>query len=611
MIGVIRLFLVVSTRIVSHRGHGGNPNVNGAIDYSSCPNLVAMFFEQTDRLGERPFLWDKRDGLYAPLSGTETAARVAAFAGALIRQGVTPGDRVMLVSENRPEWLIADMAIMAAGGISVPVYTTNTVADHLYIMNHSGARAVITSPTPVLSGRVREAAGRADAPPLVIDLGSADLERESERPARADTLKRDDTACIIYTSGTGGAPKGVMQSHGNILHNCMGAHDILTELDAAGPDGEVFLSFLPLSHAFEHTVGQFFPISIGAQIYYAEGVERLAANMLEARPTIMIAVPRLYESLRERILRTLTREGGIKERLFRKALSLGGLRHEAPGSLSLGERAMDVALDLLVRRKVAGRFGGRLKALVSGGAPLHPDVALFFTALGVRILQGYGQTECAPVVSCNRPRRTRLHTVGPALREVEVGFASDGEILVRGPLVMQGYWRDPEATRAALDPDGWLRTGDIGAIDRSGFIRITDRKKDIIVNSGGDNLSPQKVEGMLSLEPEIAQVMVHGDKRPHLVALIVPDRTFVSEWAAENGEADDPSVLVTLPRFRKAIGDAVERFNHKVSPLERVRRFTLTAEPFSVDNGQMTPTQKIRRHRIRAVYGEVLEELYG
>lgn len=596
------------------------------MDYQSRTSLTATFFEQAAKLGRKPFLWAKRDGAYQPLSWLEVAEQVSLLARGLSEIGIGPGDRVVLVSESRPEWLIADVAIMAAGGITVPAYTTNTVADHLHILNNSGAKAVIVS-TAALADRVVAAAVQAAHVPIVISIEHPDLQQNpglelhewNTLLARGATLpddalrlriagqKRGDTACLIYTSGTGGAPKGVMLSHGAILHNCEGAYHVLKEL---GLGDEVFLSFLPLSHSYEHTAGQFFPITIGAQIYYAESVEQLSTNLGEASPTIMTAVPRLYELMRTRIIKGVERTGGKKAKLFFDALRLGTKRLEAPGSLTLGERLYDALLTVLVRKKVRQRFGGRLKAMVSGGAPLNPDVGTFFLALGVRILQGYGQTESAPVVSCNLPFKIKIATVGPAMKGVEVRIADDGEICVRGELVMQGYWADPEATAHALQ-DGWLHTGDIGHLDEDGYIRITDRKKDIIVNSGGDNISPQRIEGFLTLEPEIAQAMVHGDKRPHLVALVVPDADFAAGWARQHGRSpDDLAGLIADSDFKRAVGVAIDRVNRNLSGIEKVRKFLLTAEAFSVANGMMTPTMKIRRHVIRQNYGAALDALY-
>ena len=398
-----------------------------------------------------------------------------------------------------------------------------------------------------------------------------------------------------------------MLSHGAIIANCKGAQRLLLEL---GLDDEVFLSFLPLSHSYEHTAGLMFPISIGAQIYYAEGVDKLAGNMLETHPTLMTAVPRLYETMHGRIVRGVRQSGGLKEKLFNKAVELGTRKYERGGGLGPIAALGDAALDRLVRAKVRDRFGGRLKALISGGAPLNYDIGVFFTALGLKILQGYGQTESAPVVSCNPPSRVKIDTVGPPVVDVEVKIADDGEILVRGELVMNGYWEDAEATAETVR-DGWLHTGDIGELDADGYIRITDRKKDIIVNSGGDNVSPQRVEGFLTVQPEIAQAMVYGDKRPHLVALLVADDEFVRDWAKSHGKSADAGELAGDTDFRNAISEAIDRVNASLSVIERVRRFTVTNEPFTIENSLLTPSLKIRRHKITEIHRDALEALYG
>ena len=593
--------------------------------YRNWASLPAMFFEQAEAQGDRPFLWRKVDGAYRPVSWREAAAQARALAHGLQALGIRPGDRVALVSENRPEWLIADVGIMAAGAVTVPAYTTNLPDDHLHVFADSGARAVIVS-TPVLAERVMAAAVRSRGARLVIPIEPRRLAQQSDvtvmpwerllaegrakggdgLPGAVAKAARTDTACIIYTSGTGGVPKGVMLSHGAILCNCMGAFDLLYEL---GLGEETFLSFLPLSHAYEHSAGQFFPISIGAQIYYAESMEALGRNMVEARPTIMTAVPRLYEVLHQRILHGIRRAPPRRRKLFWKTVELGRRRYENPDCLSLGDRLADAVLDRLVRRQVRQRFGGRMKALVSGGAPLNAEIGAFFTALGLRLLQGYGQTEAAPIVSCNRPSRVKLHTVGPPLRDVEVRTAADGEILVRGELLMSGYWNNPQATSEALR-DGWLHTGDIGTIDADGHIQITDRKRDIIVVSGGDTLSPQRIEGLLTLQPEIAQAMVVGDARPYLVGLLVPDQDFAESWAASHGRAADLGALAVDEEFVKALGAAVERVNRTLPVIERVRRFLLAPHPFTVENNMMTPSLKIRRHIIKERFGAALDRLY-
>lgn len=596
--------------------------------YDQWQTLPQMFFAKADELGDSALFWTKHYDAWQPISWAQASADVSALSRGLRSLGVEPGDRVALISENRPEWVIADLAIMSARALSVPAYTTNTVDDHTHILSDSGAKVAIVS-SAQLAERLLPAAGAVDGLKTIVAMeapaGTAEgveivnwrdlLSRGSELPddtaTNLDKLTRTDTGCLIYTSGTGGNPKGVMLSHGAIICNCMGAFHLFNDCDLLDIDNDVFLSFLPLSHSYEHTAGLYFPLSIGAEIYYAESVDRLAANMAEIKPTIMTAVPRLYENMHQRIISGVDRKGGLSAKLFHKTVELGIKRYEhGPGSLNLWEKLQNAGLDRLVRAKVAQRFGGRLKAFVSGGAPLNYDIGVFFMALGVRLLQGYGQTETAPVVSANPPDRIKIDTVGPVLRGVEVKFAGDGELLVRGELTMQGYWNAPDLSAEALK-DGWVHTGDIGEFDEDGYIKITDRKKDIIVNSGGDNVSPQRVENALTFEPEIAQAMVYGDKRPHLVAVLVPDNEFIVQWAAENGHAAEPIVVAELQPFHEALRVAVDRTNARLSPIEQVRRFMIAGEDFTVDNGLMTPTLKPRRHMITERYGERLEALYS
>jgi long-chain acyl-CoA synthetase len=592
------------------------------MDYRTCPNLVQMLFDRAATFGSKPALWGKHKDDWVPLTYAELGRQVSRLARGLRALGIQPGDRVALAAENRPEWIVADYAIMALGAITVPAYTTNTVADNRHIFTNAGVKGIIAS-TQSLAERAL-AAGREtpgcgfliaiEPPSIAQNVGLAVLSWD-EALARGDTetddiaanaarLRRGDTACIIHTSGTGGLPKGVVLSHGAILANCLGAHDLLVEL---GLEDEVFLSFLPLSHSYEHTCVGAFALSIGAQIYFAESTEALPRNMQEVKPTIMTAVPRLYETMHQRILSGLKREKPLKAKLFMKTVELGTRRYQ--GKLGLLDRIIDPVLTLLVRSKVRDRFGGRLKAFVSGGAPLSYEIGLFFTALGVRLLQGYGQTESAPVVACNRPNRVKLDTVGPPLVDVEVRIAEDGEILVRGELVMTGYWNDSAASEATVR-DGWLHTGDVGLLDADGYIRITDRKKDFIKNAGGDMVAPARIEGLLALQPEIAQAMVYGDRKPHLVALIVPHQETIDAVAKANGAKPMLADLADDKALRAAVDAAVSRVNAQVQGHERIRRFILAREPFSIANEQMTPTLKIKRHKIREAYGPELEGLY-
>ena len=582
--------------------------MNGRTQLEHFPNLVTMFFARARAKGDAPFLWAKRGGAWESISWSEAARQAAAFAEGLKRIGLNPGDRVMLVSENRPEWLIADLGIMAAGCVTVPTYITNTTRDHTHILGNSGAKAVIVStqklaknliPAVLFSSecnhvigiddiRLGQAPGATDFHYWAELVGTGGDVAAAEE--RASSVKRDDLACIIYTSGTGGAPRGVRQHHGSILANIEGCTDIIA--NDFGWDDEIFLSFLPASHAYEHTGGQHFPIGLGAQIYFAESLEKLAANIEEVRPTIMVVVPRLFEMLRARILKAIDSSGGVSKYLLRRALSIGAKK--SSGNRNPLDLPMEGILSLTLRKKVRGRFGGRMKAMVSGGAPLNPEVGLFFQSLGLTFLQGYGQTEAGPVISCNRPSAgLRMDSVGPPVKAAEVRIAEDGEIMVRGELVMHGYWRNPEETARVLK-DGWLATGDVGHFDEQGRIIITDRKKDLIVNDKGDNVSPQRVEGMLTLQPEIAQAMVYGDRRPYLVALLVPEAEFA-----------------TAPDLQQRLSKAVDRVNSELSVIERIRRFIVADAAFTTDNEQLTPSLKIRRHVIKLAYGERLDALYG
>ena len=595
-------------------------------DIDSANNLVELFLKRADEKSGQPFFGWKEGGSWQTMTWGEAADRVCLLAESLRGLGLVDGDRVCLVSENRPEWCIADLAIMAAGCITVPAYVTNTERDHVHILDNSGSRAVIVSNEKLLKPLhgALQASGIAEHVIGIEDLhrqqsgsftfhdwdklttGDAAAARKAveERIAK---IGRGDTACIIYTSGTGGAPRGVLQHHGAILCNIAGAAEILIE-DFRIADDERFLSFLPLSHAYEHTGGQFLPISVGAQIYYSEGLEKLASNIEETRPTIMVVVPRLFEVLRTRIMKQVQKQGGLAEKLMNTALEVGARRAE--GKRQFGDGLKEAMVGRLLKPKIRQRFGGRIKAMVSGGAPLNPDVGIFFESMGLTMLQGYGQTEAGPVISCNRPAAgIAMHSVGPAMRGVEIRIAEDGEILCRGELVMHGYWQN-DAETARTIKDGWLHTGDIGHLDEKNRIVITDRKKDMIVNDKGDNVAPQKVEGMLTLQPEIAQAMVSGDKRPWIAGLIVPDPEWALEWSRAQGEKFDFHDLQDLPAFRNAIRAAVDRVNKDLSVVEKVRQFTFADEAFSIENEEMTPSLKIRRHKLKERYGERLDALY-
>ncbi|MSP00298.1 MAG: long-chain fatty acid--CoA ligase [Acetobacteraceae bacterium] len=548
-----------------------------------------MMFDLAEKWPRKALLRAYRDAAWHTTSWAEFGRMTASCARHLRAQGIVAGDRVLISAENRPDYPIAEVALMAIRAVPVPTYTTNTIDDHAHVLRDSGARAAIVSPG-ALADRVRAAGEKAGGLDLLLEMGSEQWIAMLADTAPQDDIARDAAmipptamACLIYTSGTGGAPRGVMLPHRSIMSNCRGAFELVRPLRLKD---EIYLSYLPLSHSYEHTVGNFFFSSIGSEIVYSRGVEFLAADMLAIRPTILTAVPRVLEVIRGRVLAQVARQPPWKQRLFERALAIGFKRQDGV-PLTLAERAIDPILDRLVRAKIHARFGGRLVAAVSGGARLEPEVGRFFLALGMLLLQGYGQTEAGPVISATPPESIRIETVGPPLEGVDLRLAEDGEILVRGDLVMDGYWGRPEDTAAAIQ-DGWLHTGDIGTIDDRGNLRITDRKKDMIVLSGGENVSPAKIEGMLMAEPEIAQAVVAGDGRAGLTALLVP---------AEGH--DDVSAAL-----------AISRTNHRLSVTERIRRHAVV-EPFTVENGLLTPTQKIRRMLVIRANVEVMAKLHG
>lgn len=566
------------------------------------PTLPAMMLARAAEWPDRPLFRHWRGGAWRSLVWGEFAVAVASVATFLRSHGVAPGDRVLLVSENRPEFPIADTAIMAAGAITVPTYTTNLPADHAHILRDSGARAAIVS-TRRLAERVLEGAHLADGLDLLIceedppprnGLVGHRWEEALATPgdvaalaAECEAGSSESLACLIYTSGTGGPPKGVMLPHRALLANRAGVLPLAERLDFAG---QPYLSFLPLSHAYEHTVGGFLLPSLGMEVVYSRGADRLAHELAEIRPVVLTAVPRLFEVLRGRILQGLEKETPFKRRLFDRTVELGLRRLDGP-PLGPIARLQDLVLERLVRAKSRERFGGRLLAMVSGGARLDPELSGFFLALGLPVLQGYGQTEAGPVVSVNLPWANRRHSVGPLLAGVDLRIAEDGEVLVRGDLVMTGYWNNSEATAAALKaPPGetgaWLHTGDMGVFE-DGFLRITDRKRDFIKTLGGDMVSPAKIESLLMAEPEVHQALVAGEGKPALVALIVP--------------ADG---------MDEKVAEAVRRVNGKLPTIERVRHFGLT-EPFTIENGLMTPTHKVRRRAAIEARREAIEALSG
>ena len=596
-----------------------------SINFDNFNSVVSLFNQQCKELKDSPYLWRKVEGKFLSLSWLEVQKKVNALAKGLISLGILKGDRVVILSENRPEWQIADLAIMSIGGITVPAYTTSTTSDYKHIINHSEARCIIVSSNDLALKAIPATLNSKCKNVILIDEDKKkfdeplyftnwnDLIEQNNNSKNDNDLeeniksqKRTDTACIIYTSGTGGSPKGVMLSHGAMLINCSGAQELLKNLISDLSEIR-FLSWLPLSHSYEHTL-QFYEMGIGAQIYYAEGIDKLLVNMSEVKPHFMTAVPRFYDSLHTRISQGLKKQGKLSQLFFSTTLKLGKKKYNNQKMTSM-EKFLNGIMDKIVRKKVNKRFGGSLRALVSGGAALNYEVGLYLTALGLPLLQGYGQTETAPVVSANPPERIKLDTVGTIFKGTEVKIAEDGEILVRGENIMNGYWNDPKATSSTI-VDGWVHTGDIGEFDEDSYLKITDRKKDIIVNAGGDNISPSRVEEKLNIEPEISQSMVYGDFKNYLVAIIVPDKEQALLWAKNNNKENSLSTIVKDEDYNKTIKEIISKVNNNLSVIEQVRKFILIDHEFTIENDMMTPTMKVKRYKIKSVFGDQLENLY-
>ena len=563
-------------------------------------NLIDLFFYQAEKQNPQEIFLEWLNTVNKKkFTWSETVENIYKFSKTL-KNFVMKGDRVLLLSENRPEWLIADLSIMLANAITVPAYTTYTEEDYNYLIEDCEPSVVIVSNNAMhkkLEKTINEKnfikkiitfdiVTGANYGEKYLDFVNITKNNLSEEDKIKNTnLKRISPACIIYTSGTGGNPKGVILSHGGILNNIEGANEILKPLIDKRP---VFLTWLPLSHSYEHTV-QFAQIAVGAKVFYAEKIEKLLDNISEAKPTIMTAVPRFYQNLYNKININMKKATGFKAILIKATINLGKkklLRQK----MNLIEKLINSILNILVRKKVKKQFGGNLKAFVSGGGALDKEIGEFLNAIGLPTLQGYGLTETSPVVSCNPIHKIRVETVGPPFKGNEVKIAEDGEILVKGENVMLGYWNRKEDTEKAIK-NGWLYTGDIGEIDpKDGYLKITDRKKDIIVSAGGDNISPAKIENQLSNSVAIDQCMVYGDGKNYLVALIVPTKEF-------KGNKDK-------------ITKIINKINENLALIEKVKKFYLIDDNFTIENGLLTPTMKIKRSKIITKYKNILENFY-
>ncbi len=559
------------------------------MDISKLNSLVELYFKKKEEVdSNKPFLqWLKinKKEIYSWEDITSQVFKLTAKIKSLIKEG----DRCLILSENRPAWLMIDISIMNAGGISVPIFTTYSSNDYKYILNDCKPSLIFVSNQEQFN-KIKKFINNDVKKIISFEKIETDclsiqdiLNEDNNKKIINYNLKRNMPACIIYTSGTSGHPKGVVLSHGGILSNCEGAVELLEPL--LRKKDPVFLTWLPLSHSYEHTV-QFIQIIVGAKVFYAESLEKLISNMGIAKPTIMTAVPRFYQNLYTKININFEKQSGLKRKLIDKTLSLG-IKVLKKESLSFKEKIINFICEILVRKKIRNQFGGNLQAFVSGGGALDQNIGEFLNAVGLPTLQGYGLTEASPVVSCNLPDFVKVETVGPPFRTNRVKIAEDGEILIKGENVMLGYWNLKEET-AKVIKEGWLHTGDIGEIDNENYLKITDRKKDIIVNLGGDNISPSKIENILCLNENIKQSLVYGDKKNYLVALIV----------CEKETSEEKIKLI------------IENINKSLTSIEKIKRFVLINQEFSIDNGMLTPTLKLKRKEIIKNYKQLLENLY-
>jgi long-chain acyl-CoA synthetase len=596
---------------------------------SEPATLCDLFYRSVDTYRKPAHLRYKRAGAWRDVSSEEFRQAVEELSLGLRALGLERGDRAALLSENRPEWAYADMATLCAGAVDVPIYPTLTASQVLYILKDSEARLALVS-TPSQAAKVMEVRSQAPAlrhvigmdegaafPAGVLTLDEVRAKGRAELAARpgavresAAQVKPADLATIIYTSGTTGDPKGVMLTHSNIVFNVKASTAAFAGLDRH----DVALSFLPLCHIFER-MAEYLMLHHGVTIAYAEGVEQVVGNMAEVRPTLMCSVPRFYEKVHVRVREKVAQDPPRRQRVFAWALRVGGefFRHRvnktSPGPVL---RAKHAIADRLVFKKIRARVGGRIRVFVSGGAPLAKEVAEFFGAVGLVILEGYGLSETSPVIAVNLPDAMRPGTVGRPIPGVEVRIAPDGEILTRGPHVMKGYFHKPEATAAAIDAEGWFHTGDVGHLDPAGFLVITDRKKDLIVTSGGKKVAPQPIENRLKTNTLVGEVVIVGNRRNFPAALVVPNFDALEGWAREKGVPfASREELVQRPEVVALYEKLIEEMTPDLAQFEKIKKIALLPREFTLEAGELTPTLKVKRRVVEEKFKDVIDRLYG
>ena len=569
----------------------------------NCDTLHEMFFYQAKRNSSKPLLWFKKNNQYCPLTWKDIENKIKKISLEIKKIGIKNGDKVLIISENNPNWFIADFAIMAAGAISVPAYTTYTEEDFKYIINDSEAKLAFISNQNLFETFIKAAENKKEIKNIItfekikykkkikkiIYVEEIYKKKNNIKKNKTNNKKTDD-ACIIYTSGTSGKPKGVVLTHKSILSNLRGSIDVFKKSILKN---EKFISFLPLSHSYEHTAGQFFPVAISSEIFYAENLDKLFTNIKEVNPTIISAVPRLYETIYKKILNSILKKNILIQKLFKINQKLGKIRYEEPKRYNFIQKFLKFFLSLIFDKKIKKIFGSNLKFLISGGGALSYEVNIFFESLGIQILQGYGLTETSPTVSCNRPEFNKIGSVGTVIKGVNIKLAKDGEILVKGDSVMKGYWKQELETKKRIK-NNWFYTGDIGEIDSDNYLKITDRKKDIIVTTGGDNIAPQKIENMLTSKNEVSKVVIYGDDKPYLIALIEINKDIINKSHAQ-----------------ETIHQIIKEINNKLTASEKIRKFIIVREDFTQENGLLTPTMKIKKNIVFQKFRNQINNLYN
>jgi len=592
--------------------------------------LARMFWSRVERSGDQPAQQFKQGGAWKTITWRQLGDTVQELALGLIALGRQKGEAVALLSSSRAEWVQADFAILSAGCITVPIYPSYPPHLIAYVVNDAQAKTLIVE-DPMQLAKALEARAKMDGLEQIVVMSEYDAPQPPERVLTWETLRRlgrehraahqstlaervasttpEDVATIVYTSGTTGPPKGVVQTHGNHMAALRASHQ-------ANPvqEGWVHLLFLPLAHSFAR-LESFLGPHEGLTTAFAENLDKVGDNLKEVRPHFICSVPRVYEKVYGKILGGVAAGSPLKKRIFNWAMDVGRevSRRQRAGQPVTGALALKRNLaDRLVFEKLHAALGGRLRWAVSGGAPLAPDIAEFFHAAGILILEGYGLTETCPALTFNRPERFKFGSVGQALPGIEMKIAADGEILARGPnIATRGYYKQPEATAEVFEPSGWFHTGDIGHLDDEGFLHITDRKKDLIVTAGGINLAPQNIENLLKADPFISQVVVHGDKRPYPVALITLNPEELAKFAREHGIiAADPAGVVKHPTVVERVARIVEEKNTQLQSYAKIKKFTILPHDFTQESGELTPTLKVKRKVVADKYREMLDDLY-